>query len=190
MNAHDAFSEPLALERIGALLRSSLDILKTELEALEPAQLRWRSGADDWCINEVVGHLIEAEGRGFAGRIRQILAEDYPRFTTWDQPEVARSRKDCERDGVALLREMEALRGDSLRMVEALRPSDIERAGYHPVVGDLTIRDLLHEWVFHDRSHLQQILEIVKGLMWSKMGNSRRFSAPHSDDEAGRTSPR
>jgi hypothetical protein len=41
----------------------------------------------------------------------------------------------------------------------------------------LSVRDLLHEWVFHDRSHLQQIFDIVKALMWPHMGNSRRFSS-------------
>jgi hypothetical protein len=46
----------------------------------------------------------------------------------------------------------------------------------------LTVNDLLHEWVFHDRSHLQQVFDIVKALMWPRMGNSQRFSAAEGTD--------
>lgn len=35
----------------------------------------WHPAEGEWCVNEVLGHLIEAEARGFAGRIRQILAD-------------------------------------------------------------------------------------------------------------------
>ena len=38
----------------------------------------WRPEPGEWSANECVGHLIEAERRGFAGRIRAILAADRP----------------------------------------------------------------------------------------------------------------
>ncbi len=167
---------------ITALLQASLTMLTVEVRALTGEQRRWRPGPDVWCVNEVIGHLIEAEQRGFAGRIRAILQEDYPTFATWDQPAVARARQDCERDGELLLQEFTALRQASIGLVEPLTPTELARAGYHPMVGELTVRDLLHEWVFHDRSHLQQVLELVKALQWPHMGNSRRFSAPQTDE--------
>ena len=44
-------------------------------------------------------------------------------------------------------------------------------------------RDLLHEWVYHDRNHVQPILQNVKLLMWPEMGNTRRFSTVGADGE-------
>ena len=171
-------SNSFSPSQIAGLLQATSTILRAEAGALEPAQLQWRPAPDVWCINEVIGHLIEAEERGFAGRIRTILASEMPEFATWDQPAVARARNDCTRDGRALLREFAALRASSITRVESLQPGQLNRSGHHPVVGVLTVNDLLHEWVFHDRMHLQQVLDIVKALVWPHMGNSRRFSAP------------
>lgn len=163
---------PAALAR---LLRANAAALSALVEGLAPAQLSWRPAADAWCINEVVGHLIEADERGYAGRIRRILSEENPHFVTWDQPAVARARGDDRRDGLALLAEFRALRDDGARLVEELDVAALDRSGEHPVVGRLTIRDLIHEWVYHDLDHLAQVYAIVKAQLWPHMGHARRF---------------
>ncbi len=127
------------------LLKASLDALRGELVALDPARLRWRPAEDAWCINEVVGHLIEAEERGFAGRIRLILRQDRPDFRLWDQPVVALARNDCERETADLIAAFVALRVASIELVQGLMPDQLLRSGLHPVVGALTVQDLLHE---------------------------------------------
>jgi len=53
-----------------------------------------------------------------------------------------------------------------------------ERGGRHPKVGDLRVRDVLHEWVHHDRNHIRQILANVQAYVWPQMGNAQRFSLP------------
>ena len=53
-------------------------VLQAEFEAAPGELLRWRPAPEEWCVLEVVGHLIETEERGFAGRIRTILAEERP----------------------------------------------------------------------------------------------------------------
>jgi len=168
----------LSPAEVAALLRTASEMVQAEIGALSQAQLIWRPAPDEWCINEVIGHLIEAERRGFAGRIRLILEKDHPQFEPWDQPAVARERGDCAHDGRTLLREFVRIRAESLSLVEELRPDQLDRAGQHPVVGELRVRDLLHEWVFHDCAHIQQLLDNVKALIWPHMGNSRRFSRP------------
>src|SRR5689334_2237823 len=122
-------SPELSPAEVAALLRAGLETLTAEISALSQAQLSWRPAADDWCINEVVGHLIEAERRGFAGRIRSILAQDRPQFEPWDQPAVARARRDCARDGRALLNEFVRLRAESLELVASLTPDQLDRSG-------------------------------------------------------------
>jgi hypothetical protein len=150
--------------------------LRAEIHALGDRVCRWRPAPGEWSANEVLGHLIEAEQRGFGGRIRTILAEEAPELETWDQPAVARARRDHERDSRDLVRELETLREDSARLVERLRPDQLDRIGRHPQVGDLTVRDLLHEWVHHDREHVKQLLSNVQAYVRPNMGNARRFS--------------
>jgi hypothetical protein len=163
------------------LLRASTAALHNEVEALDAAALAWRPAPEEWCVNEVMGHLLEAERRGFAGRIRQILDADGPTFATWDPPEVAIARRDHERNGHDLFAELAALRARSLALVERLTTADLSRSGIHPQVGELRVQELLHEWVFHDRAHMQQIYDVVKQMMWPHMGNARRFSQPDAE---------
>jgi hypothetical protein len=149
-----------------------------EFIGLPAPVLRWHPALGEWCVLEVVGHLIEAEERGFAGRVRTLLAEADPEFRTWDQEAVARERRDCERDPAAILAEWTRLREASTALVETLRPADLSRAGRHPEVGRLSIADLLAEWVHHDRNHQRQILANVQAYVWPHMGNAQRFSRP------------
>jgi hypothetical protein len=127
---------------------------------------------------EVLGHLIESEERGFAGRIRLILAEDGRRLEGWDQEAVARARGDCAREPAELVADFRALRTASRALVEGLQPADLDRRGEHPKVGTLRVRDLLHEWVHHDRNHIAQMLAVIQAAAWPHMGNAQRFSQP------------
>ena len=42
----------------------------------------------------------------------------------------------------------------------------------------MTVRDISHEWVHHDRDHLAQLTALTQRPVWPGMGNARRFSEP------------
>jgi hypothetical protein len=70
------------------------------------------------------------------------------------------------------------MRDASVVLVASLRADELTRVGLHPVVGELSIRDLLQEWVHHDRNHVKQMLTNVQSYSWPHMGNAQKFSAP------------
>lgn len=164
----------LTLPQVVEFLRATLGTLRAEAGGLGVDGMRWHAAEGEWCLNEVIGHIIEAEERGFAGRIRDILAGK--ELVTWDQEQVARERKDCERDGLELLRELEDIREHSAILVGSLSEEKLHKSGMHPDVGELRVVDLLHEWVKHDRSHVKQALSIVQDYVWPNMGNAQKFS--------------
>ena len=170
---------PLLPERIADLLAASASIVVAELVALGDAS-GWRPEPGEWSANECVGHLIEADRRGFDGRIRRILAADPPDVPVdlegWDPPAVAAARRDDLRSGAELAAEFDALRADGIRLVRRLGAADLGRVGIHPEVGPLRVDELLGEWVHHDRNHIRQLLAVTQARVWSQMGNSRRFS--------------
>src|SRR6476661_8189035 len=85
---------PLTPAQVAAFLAAARDHVVGELAAMGDAVARWRPAPDEWSANECVGHLIEADRRGFAGRIRRILAEDGAAEVGWNQIKVARARRD------------------------------------------------------------------------------------------------
>ncbi|MGH7403384.1 MAG: DinB family protein, partial [Candidatus Rokuibacteriota bacterium] len=163
---------------IAALLRSAAAVMHAELSALPASALELHPAEREWCIKEVLGHLIETEQRGFSGRIRIILTSDAPELEGWDQEAVARARADCHRDWASLYHEFIRLRTVSVAQVAALSAADLPRGGRHPKVGWLAVNDLLHEWVHHDRNHIRQMLANVQAHAWPHMRNAQRFSQP------------
>ena len=170
--------EPLTTEQIAALLRASAAHISAELGALGDTWARWRPAPGEWSANEALGHIIEADRRGFGGRIRRILAVDGVEEHGWDQLAVAGERRDHERTVEVILDEFTTGRTAGLELIESLREADLERFAIHDRVGRVTIRNLLHEWVFHDRNHVRQILANGQARSWPAMGNARRFSHP------------
>ena len=167
----------LAQARIADLLAASATTVVAELLALGD-QSGWRPEPGEWSANECVGHLIEAERRGFAGRIRTILAAPPNKPATlegWDPPAVAQARRDDLRSGAELAAEFDALRTDGLALVRGLRQVELARLGNHPEVGQLRVDELLGEWVHHDRNHVRQMLAVSQARVWPQMGNARRF---------------
>jgi hypothetical protein len=171
-------AEPLAPAAVAPLLRAAADTIRAEVSALSPAVLAWHPSPGEWCVKEVLGHLIETERRGFAGRIRIVLAGQSPKLEGWDQEAVARERRDCAREAGELVDEFARMRADSVTLVAGLKPADLPRGGQHPKVGFLTVADSLHEWVYHDRNHVRQMLANVQAFAWPNMGNAQRFSLP------------
>lgn len=164
----------------GALLASSGAAFASELEALGDELARWRPGPEEWCANEVAGHVIEADRRGFGGRIARILEADGVAEAGWDQLAVAAARRDAERPVADVVAEFRTARAEALRIVRSLRPADLGRHARHDRVGRVTISELLQEWVFHDRNHLKQLLLTAQARVWPAMGNTRQFTDPEA----------
>jgi hypothetical protein len=169
-------TQALNTSQIATLLESVRSAVTAELGALPEAVLAWHPAPGEWCAKECVGHIVEAERRGFNGRIRTILAESEPQLPGWDQQAVERERNDCERSLAEVLTEFTTIRDDSVQLVRSLTPADLERGGTHEKVGYVTVRNLLHEWMHHDRNHLRQLQANVQAYVWPTMGNCQRFA--------------
>ena len=52
-------------KQIAALLAAMPEILRAEFAALDENILGWHPAPGEWCAKEVLGHIIEADRRGF-----------------------------------------------------------------------------------------------------------------------------
>jgi hypothetical protein len=172
----NAATRELQPREVAELLRAMSSAVIAEINALPEEVLAWHPAPGEWCAKECLGHLLEAERRGFNGRIRTILTQPEPSLPGWDQQAVERERRDCERSSTQLVAEFQALRSDSATLLENLTPADLERGGTHTVVGYVKVKDLIHEWVHHDRNHFRQLQANVQAYVWPTMGNCQKFA--------------
>ncbi|MFM8593125.1 MAG: DinB family protein, partial [Chloroflexota bacterium] len=92
-----------------------------------------------------------------------------------DPDAIAAARGDAEREAQSLLDEFAKVRALGVGVIRELEPEALHLHGVHPDVGELTIANLLAEWVAHDRAHVAQLGMIVSAAMLEGLGNAAKF---------------
>ena len=119
-------------------------------------------GENTWSAFDVIGHLIHGERTDWMVRTKVILqfgeSQPFERFDRW-----AQMRESQDKSLGELLDEFAHLRSENLDELRALnlRPEDLERRGQHPVLGTVTLSQLLATWAAHDLTHVHQISRIM-----------------------------
>ncbi|MGE3190635.1 MAG: DinB family protein, partial [Vicinamibacterales bacterium] len=125
---------------------------------------------------DVVGHLIQGERHDWLPRVRHILEHgDTVPFRPFD-----REAMFAASEGVALgtlLENFAAARAESLEGLAALglTEADMARAGRHPALGAVTMRQLLATWVAHDLGHLGQVSRVMARQYTAAVGPWRQY---------------
>ncbi len=147
-----------ALDDVVALLERTPKALEALLDGLPDGWCRGDEGPGTFSPFDVVGHLIHGEKTDWMIRARIILDDGEARpFDRYDR--FAQRRESADRTLPALLGEFEALRCENLRTLRGwnLSSADLDRRGTHPVLGKVTLRELIATWAVHDLTHLHQI---------------------------------
>ena len=145
-----------------ALLERTPAVLATWLDGLPDTWTRAREGAETFSAYDVVGHLIHGERTDWIVRARIILDQGEARpFDRYDR--FAQSRESAGQTLRALLEVFAKLRQENLGILRGwnLGPDDLTRRGAHPILGAVTLRQLLATWSVHDMTHLHQISRVL-----------------------------
>ena len=150
------------LQNTIALLTRTPATLNALLRDLPEAWTLRNEGENTWSAFDVVGHLIHGERTDWMVRTKIILRDGeqqtFERFDRW-----AQARESQGKSLEQLLDEFAGLRSENLDELRALnlRPEDLERRGRHPVLGVVTLSELLATWAAHDLTHLHQISRVM-----------------------------
>ncbi len=163
------------LHRVFDILQSTPAKLSAEVEALSAAELRTRPMPGKWSMVEVLAHLDDVEEWGMRSRIAAIVESDRPLLKSYDQDRRAAELRYADQDPFAVLENLRRQREANLAWLRTLDDAQLARTGVHEKVGELSARDFLHEWAFHDLGHLRQILEIKRYFLYPLIGNMKKF---------------
>jgi len=141
-----------------ALLERTPPALASLLEGLPDGFSLANEGPETFSPYDVVGHLIHGEKTDWMVRARIILDQGEGRpFDRYDR--FAQVRESAGRPLGELLAEFAKLRAENLGKLRGwnLTSDDLARRGTHPILGTVTLRQLLATWAVHDLTHLHQI---------------------------------
>ncbi|HKR10588.1 MAG TPA: DinB family protein [Pyrinomonadaceae bacterium] len=170
------------LDQAKEVLRRTPATLNALLADLPNDWVMSNEGPDTWSPYDVIGHLIHGEETDWIPRTRIILeqgeARPFDRFDRTAMFEESRGKSLLE-----LLAEFERLRGESLRQLDELNltPELLEKRGTHPVLGPVTLSQLLSAWVVHDLGHIRQIVRVMAKQYGEAVGPWTQFLTILSD---------
>ena len=124
--------------------------------------LRHKPTPDKWCILEILGHLADVE-IVYAYRLRQMLADKKPVIAPMDQNDWARHLGYMETPPAELVALYGLNRHANLRLLQRLKPGDLEKSAFHPETKkDFTVAELVERMATHGTNHLGQIERLKK----------------------------
>jgi hypothetical protein len=150
------------LDQAKEVLRRTPPTLNALLSDLPDEWVLSNEGPETWSPYDVLGHLIHGEETDWIPRARIILedgeARPFDRFDRFAMFEKSKGKSLRE-----LLATFEQLRGESLRQLDELNltPELLAKRGTHPVLGVVTLSQLLSAWVVHDLGHIRQIVRTM-----------------------------
>jgi len=157
------------------LLRRTPDVLRALLAGIGDAWTETPDVEGGWRPRDVVGHLISAEMHNYLARAELILERGTAvPFDTFDR--FQHVERDSDRSLDELLDAFATLRNRNLaRLAERISDADLDRKGKHPVLGEVTIRQLLSTWAVHDLDHTAQVFAGMAGSHDAAVGEWKRY---------------
>jgi hypothetical protein len=140
---------PVTLEAIRGVLQTTPARWQALTAQLPPAVLERPAAPDEWSAMDCLRHLIDLETRVFPTRLRALLAGQP--FPAAGAPIVTAGASPA--DLAALFARHRAA---NLDLLAGVQRADLDRAIVHPQLGQVTVRNLVHDWAAHDLMHTVQ----------------------------------
>jgi DinB superfamily len=165
-----------SLERSYEILERTPVVLKALLTGLDDEWVMNNEGPETFSPYDVVGHLIHGEKTDWRDRATMILEHGVSKtFVPYDR--FAQYEESKGNTLLQLLDEFETLRKINMEWFKSLKLSetDLDKNGIHPVLGQVTLRELLSTWVIHDLTHIAQITRVMAKQYKEEMGPWTEF---------------
>ncbi len=141
-----------------ALLARTPAVLNALLTDLPDNWIDATEGEGTWSPWGVVAHLNHCERTDWMPRLEIILKDGPSRtFDAFDME--AHFAESAGKTMSTLLEEFTSLRQANLSRLNslALTPAQLQLEGTHPVLGRVTLANLISTWTVHDLTHINQI---------------------------------
>lgn len=158
------------------ILERTPKVLNVLLSHLHSDWVMNNEGPDTFSPYDVIGHLIHGEKTDWTVRTKRILEygttmafDRYDRFAQYEESKGKTLQQ--------LLDEFEKIRSVNLEWFKSLNltENDLDKKGIHPILGEVTLRNLLSCWVVHDLTHIAQITRVMAKQYKEEVGPWTEF---------------
>lgn len=151
---------PLPMADLAASLAAAAGRLRAVTAGLDEAQRRHRPAPGEWCLNEIMAHLLHVETELFLPRLRRIASEEDPVLPTFS-PETWTRERDHGLDAFdTSLAAFQRARLETIAFLRGLPTDAGERRAVSGFFGPLTLQQHATHIADHDVEHLAQVARV------------------------------
>jgi DinB superfamily len=143
-----------------ALLEATPAMLRDLMSEVSAEDARWKPAPDRFSIAEVLAHLSHSEGHCYRARLDRFLTEQMPKFEPDDASFYYNLYRDADPEDS--FDHFEEQRETNIEFLLTLPRSAGELRAIHQQAGEITLSQMMHEWVLHDLGHVRQVAELVR----------------------------
>nr|WP_298685345.1 DinB family protein [uncultured Dongia sp.] len=145
-----------SLRDFPSTLRAFLD--DTPAEAFDWRPVSWEGIPSEMLtIRQQICHVRDIEIDGYIQRFESLLHEDDPFLPSIDGYELVESRRYDQTDIGTALDAFDRGRSHTMKLLDAITPSDLARSGTFEGYGPVTVQSVIHFLCSHDQQHLAGI---------------------------------
>jgi uncharacterized damage-inducible protein DinB len=131
--------------------------LRRAVEGLTPAELRAKPGPGKWSIQEIVIHLVDSDSIAI-DRMKRILSEDNPPLLYADETAYVDRLYTDEQSVEDALTLFDVGRRQFARILRKLPDDAFRRRGTHNRKGEVTVGQMVADYVKHVDDHLKFVI--------------------------------
>jgi hypothetical protein len=162
----------LSFERALDILAGTPPVLSAIVSNLPRSAQDERPAENAWSPREVLAHLLNAETRTMAPRVRLAAHDNQSHFEASTAPAPPPG------DPRSMSNEWADARVENLDWLRKLTPEQRSHIIEHPRFGRLTVDTYVAEWAYHDLDHLRQILSVLAADLYPQIGPFQELYTP------------
>jgi hypothetical protein len=148
-----------SMESLRSVLMSTPAALSSIMHSTSSPDARPAQG--EWALVEILCHFRDTEKEIHFEHITKALNDDDPFLSSPDTHDWADRRGYLKQNPYEALADFTNTRLQILKVINEIKPVDLDRRSRHAVFGPTTLKELIEFMVEHDRLHLNQVWKLL-----------------------------
>ena len=157
-------------------LASNRLVFQSLLENTSEEEYLFKSNESEWCLLEVVCHLLDEEIEDFRERVKHVLTVPDRPLRPISPEEWPKQRNYMGQEFDSVVSGFLKERAKSIQWLNSLQEPKWDQTVDHPEVGPRSAKKFLFNWLAHDYHHIRQINRICHAYLKFSSGDDLSYA--------------
>lgn len=148
----------MTVQEITVQLENNRKVFENLLININNEEYFWKPEPNKWCLLEIICHLLDEEQEDFGARVKHALENPQKGLVPINPEGWVIERDYINQDYNQKLQEFLNARSQSILYLKKQIKANWDNTITHPVLGRMSAKLFLTNWLAHDYLHMRQII--------------------------------